>query len=166
MRHLKNNNDENKDISNNNENKSKKENRYKIINSQKNIPKIDNKEKIKVKEKEVKKKIIKQSYKYNEDNSPKKKEKEEILEISTVNDLPIESYENKYSMINSNEENEKLRRERELEMQRKEELKIVEKERAEKRNLQSMMKKMQREFDSNRLTFDPNGKVINLKFQN
>ena len=166
MRHLKNNNDENKDISNNNENKGKKENRYKIINSQKNIPKIDNKEKIKVKEKEVKKKIIKQSYKYNEDNSPKKKEKEEILEISTVNDLPIESYENKYSMINSNEENEKLRRERELEMQRKEELKIVEKERAEKRNLQSMMKKMQREFDSNRLTFDPNGKVINLKFQN
>ena len=42
----------------------------------------------------------------------------------------------------------------------------MEKERQDKRNKQLLLKKMEKEFDSNRLTFDPNGKVINLKCQN
>ena len=160
MKHLKANNDENKNHSYKNETKIKKEKKNDLKNSK------NNKEKTKEKEIDKKKIINKQSYKFNEDNFSKKKEKEEILEVSTVNDLPAESYENKYSMINSNEENEKLRREREQEIQRKEEMKIIEKERAEKSNRQSLMKRMQREFDSNRLTFDPDGKVINIKYQN
>lgn len=78
----------------------------------------------------------------------------------------MESYENKYSLINSNEENEKLRREREIEIQRKQEMKVVEKERQEKKNRLQLMKRMEKQFDSNRLTFDPDGKVINLRSHN
>ena len=88
------------------------------------------------------------------------------MEISTVNDLSEESYENKYSLINSNEENDKLRKEREFEISKKEEMKKIEKEREEKKKRQSVMKRMDKVFDSNRLTFDPDGKVINLKYQN
>lgn len=100
------------------------------------------------------------------DNMPKKKEKEEILECTEVNDLPKESYENKYSVINSNDENNRLRKEKEIEIQKKEEMKIIEKERQERVNRQQLMRRMEREFDSNRLTFDPDGKVINLRSQN
>ena len=45
-------------------------------------------------------------------------------------------------------------------------MKILEKERQDKRSRQLLMKKMEKEFDTNRLTFDPDGKVINLKYQN
>ena len=41
--------------------------------------------------------------KYLEDNAPKKKEKEEILEISVTDDLPKEAYENAFSIINSSD---------------------------------------------------------------
>ena len=155
-----------------NSNKNKKDNKISITNSQKNIMQNINKENknnnIKKKE-EIKNKIkLKPIYKYNENNnnSPQQKEKEEVLEISTVDDLPIESYENKYSLINSNEENDKLRKEREFELIKKEEMKKLEKDLQEKKNRQSLMKRMDKVFDSNRLTFDPNGKIINLKFQN
>ena len=157
-------------------NKSKKENKYSVKNSQKNILQISKKEnknkendinsnnKV-IKKKEEKKKVT-QSYNYNNQNFPQKKEKEEILEISTINDLPEESYENKYSLINSNEENEKLRKEREFEIIKKEEMKKIEKERQEKNKRQSIMRRNDKLFDSNRLTFDPDGKIINIKYQN
>ena len=117
------------------------------------------------KEKEEKRKKQRMNMYFN-DNMPKKKEKEEILECTEVNDLPKESYENKYSVINSNDENNRLRKEKEIEIQKKEEMKIIEKERQERANRQSLMRRMEREFDSNRLTFDPNGKVISLRSQN
>ena len=170
IKHIKNDNNnalnENKDNINNKlgiKNKNEKNNSKKNVVNESNINKDNNKI---IKEKEVKKKIVKKSYNYSNENSPKKKEKEEILELSTVNDLPVESYENKYSLINSNEENEKLRKEKELDIERKEEMKKLEKERLEKKNRQSLLKRMEKEFDSNRLTFDPDGKVINLKYQN
>ena len=172
IRHIKNNNnvfDGREDNINYNFNaKSKKENKYSVNNSRKNVLQNISKENIikADKKKEIKKKNIRQIFKYNEDKIPEKKEKEEILEISIVNDLPVESYENKYSLINSNEENDRLRREREFELIKKEEIKKLEKERQDKRNKQLLLKKMEKEFDSNRLTFDPNGKVINLKHQN
>ena len=152
-------------------NKSKKDNKYSVTNSQKNISHINDKENknnnIKKNEEIKQKKKLKPIINYNENsNSPQKKEKEEVLEISTVDDLPIESYENKYSLINSNEENDKLRKEREFQLIKKEEMKKLEKELQEKRSRQSLLKRMDKAFDSNRLTFDPNGKIINLKFQN
>ena len=166
--------DENEDHSNYNigikKNKEKKNNE---INTKKNVVSNNNKENNnnnkenkENKEKEIKKEKPKRVNLYNINNTPKKKEKEEILELSTVDDLPVESYENKYSIINSNEENEKLRKEKELDIERKQEMKKIEKERQEKRNRQLLMKRMEKEFDSNRLTFDPDGKVINLKYQN
>lgn len=173
IKNIKNNNnvfDENEDHSNYNlgiKNKKELKNNIKDKKSQKDVNNEvkENKNKNDIKEKQPKNNVSKR-INFNEDNSPKKKEKEEILELSVVNDLPMESYENKYSLINSNEENEKLRREREIEIQRKQEMKVVEKERQEKKNRLQLMKRMEKQFDSNRLTFDPDGKVINLRSHN
>ena len=100
--------------------------------------------------------------KFMEDMAPKKKEKEEILEISIQDDLPKESYENIYSVINSSDENNRLRRERELQIEQKNASRLLEIER-EKRAKQKLYRRIDKDFDSNRLTFDPNGKIINLR---
>ena len=99
---------------------------------------------------------------YLEDSAPKKKEKEEILEISITDDLPKESYENVYSIINSSDENNRLRREREIQIEQRNALKLLEIER-EKKAKQKLYRRIEKDFDSNRLTFDPNGKIINLR---
>ncbi len=178
IKHIKKNNhnvfDDHEDNSNyNNDIKSKKDNKYSAKTSKKNDiqnavkeNKNNNINNNSNKIKEEKKKNRIPIFKFNENNTYEKKEKEEILELSTINDLPIESYENKYSLINSNEENNKLRKEREFEIIKKEEMKKIEKERQEKKNKQSLLKRMEKEFDSNRLTFDPDGKIINLKSNN
>ena len=100
--------------------------------------------------------------KFSDDMAPKKKEKEEILEISVTDDLPQEAYENIYSIINSNDENNRLRRERELQIEQRQAQKLLEIEK-EKRAKQKLYRRLDKDFDSNRLTFDPNGKIINLR---
>ena len=100
--------------------------------------------------------------KFIDDSAPKKKEKEEILEISVTDDLPKEAYENYYSIVNSSDENNRLRREREIEIEHKKAAKLAEIER-EKRAKQKLYRRVEKDFDSNRLTFDPNGKIINLR---
>ena len=94
--------------------------------------------------------------------APKRKEKEEVLEISVTDDLPQEAYENIYSIINSNDENNRLRRERELQIEQRQAQKLLEIEK-EKRAKQKLYRRLDKDFDSNRLTFDPNGKIINLR---
>lgn len=46
------------------------------------------------------------------------RKKDEVLELSMIDDLPKESYENKYSLINSNDENNKLRLDREIQIEK------------------------------------------------
>ena len=100
--------------------------------------------------------------KYLEDNAPKKKEKEEILEISVTDDLPKETYENTFTIMNSNDENNKLRREREIQIEQRNAMRLAEIER-EKKAKQKLYRRSEKDFDTNRLTFDPNGKIINLR---
>ena len=100
--------------------------------------------------------------KYLEDNAPKKKEKEEILEISVTDDLPKEAYENTFSIINSSDENNRLRREREIQIEQRNAQRLAEIER-EKKAKQKLYRRSDKDFDTNRLTFDPNGKIINLR---
>ena len=153
-----------KNIKDNKENKdtNNKEIKRSYIQSSKNVLDVNKKEdnkKIKIN----KKKALMD--KYLEDLAPKKKEKEEILEISITDDLPKEAYENIYSIINSNDENTKLRREHEIEIEQKNAQRLAEIER-EKRAKQKLYRRIVKDFDSNRLTFDPNGKIINLKTVN
>ena len=149
-------NKENKDINNSNI----KQKSQPLTQSTKNLQEINKNEKPKKKIKIDLKKSRMQ--KYLEDTPPKKKEKEEILEISITDDLPKESYENVYSVINSNDENNRLRREREIQIEQKNALRLLEIER-EKKAKQKLYRRIDRDFDSNRLTFDPNGKIINLR---
>jgi hypothetical protein len=148
-------NKENKDI-------NKKEIKVSHMQSTKNVLDVKTKEENKKIKINKKKALID---KYLEDLAPKKKEKEEVLEISITDDLPKESYENIYSIINSNDENTKLRREREIEIEQKNAQRLAEIER-EKRAKQKLYRRIVKDFDSNRLTFDPNGKIINLKTMN
>ena len=148
-------NKENKDI-------NKKEIKVSHMQSTKNVLDVKTKEENKKIKINKKKALID---KYLEDLAPKKNEKEEVLEISITDDLPKESYENIYSIINSNDENTKLRREREIEIEQKNAQRLAEIER-EKRAKQKLYRRIVKDFDSNRLTFDPNGKIINLKTMN
>jgi len=98
-----------------------------------------------------------------------KRKKDEILELSMIKDLPQEAYENKYSLINSNDENNKLRLDREMQIEKKLQMEKLAKDREiqEKKIRQKLMlMKIGKEFDGNRLTFDSNGKIINLRSQN
>ena len=98
-----------------------------------------------------------------------KRKKEEVIELSMINDLPKESYENKYSLINSNDENNKLRLEREIQIEKKIQMEKLARDREiqEKKIRQRlMMMKIGKQFDGDRLTFDSDGKIINLHSQN
>ena len=127
-----------------------------LTQSKKSVQDIKPKPKIKIDQKRAR------LDKYLEDSAPKKKEKEEILEISITDDLPKESYENAYTRINSSDENNRLRREREIQIEQKNALKLIEIEK-EKRAKQKLYRRTDKDFDSNRLTFDSNGKIINLR---
>ena len=153
---IKEQNKENKDISNSNI-------KPKIPSLSQSIKSLNEVQKKEEQKKKIKlpprKKIMN---KFSDDMAPKKKEKEEILEISVTDDLPQEAYENIYSIINSNDENNRLRRERELQIEQRQAQKLLEIEK-EKRAKQKLYRRLDKDFDSNRLTFDPNGKIINLR---
>ena len=153
---IKEQNKENKDISNSNI-------KPKIPSLSQSIKSLNEVQKKEEQKKKIKlpprKKIMN---KFSDDMAPKKKEKEEILEISVTDDLPQEAYENIYSIINSNDENNRLRRERELQIEQRHAQKLLEIEK-EKRAKQKLYRRLDKDFDSNRLTFDPNGKIINLR---
>jgi hypothetical protein len=53
-----------------------------------------------------------------------------------------------------------------MEIQRKEKQRLIEEEEKRKARLKELNFRIVREFDSNRLTFDPNGKIINLRINN
>ena len=129
-----------------------------LIKSSKNISEV-------IKEDKQNKKIEQKRARLNkciENTPPKKKEKEEILEISVTDDLPKEAYENVFSIINSSDENNRLRIEREIQIEQKKAARLAEIER-EKKAKQKLYRRTEKDFDSNRLTFDPNGKIINLR---
>ena len=141
-------------------NKSQKLTSSMIKSSTKNLNEInkDNKQTQKIKIAQKRSRLNK----YFEDNAPKKKEKEEILEISVTDDLPKEAYENAFSIINSSDENNRLRREREIQIEQRNAQRLAEIER-EKKAKQKLYRRSDKDFDTNRLTFDPNGKIINLR---
>ena len=92
----------------------------------------------------------------------RKKTKSLIIDLPYY-DLPKEVYENKYIALNNNEENNLLRIEREREIMIKEQEKNLEKIKNKKDYYKS---RLMREFDSNKITFDSNGCIINLNIPN
>ena len=143
---------------NNNENKSKRLKKLILIS----------KEKEKKQEKVVKNEP-KPRINLSINNDFPKRKKDEVLELSMIDDLPKESYENKYSLINSNDENNKLRLDREIQIEKKLLMEKLAKDREiqEKKIRQKLMlMKIGKQIDGNRLTFDPDGKIINLRSQN
>ena len=101
----------------------------------------------------------------NKIEKSKKEEEQKILELPCV-DLPKEKYENKYLLINNNEENSKLRKERENINIKKEGLKAIKEIEDKKEKLKKFQSILQRNIDGSKLTFDPNGKIINIHHPN
>ena len=81
-------------------------------------------------------------------------------------DLPKEAYENKYIVLNNNEENNLLRLEKEKEIINKEQQKNLELNKNKKEYEKKIKIKLNREFDGNKLTFDSNGNIININIPN
>ena len=81
-------------------------------------------------------------------------------------DLPEETYKNIYCVINDNEENNLLRKEKETQILKKEQERIEEEKRKKKEQKKYFLKMNHKDFDFNKLTMDPNGKVINVLNQN
>ena len=92
----------------------------------------------------------------------RKKTKSLIIDLPYY-DLPKEVYENKYITLNCNEENNLLRIEKEKEIMNKEQEKNLEKIKNKKDYFKN---RLIREFDSNKITFDSNGCIINLNIPN
>ena len=91
-----------------------------------------------------------------------KKEEEKILALPCV-DLPKGKYENIFVLINSNEENNILRKERENFIIKQAELKALQEENDKKNKLKRYQSRLQRNFDGSHQTFDPDGNVINIR---
>ena len=92
----------------------------------------------------------------------KKEEEQKILELPCV-DLPKEKYENKYIIKNNNEENNILRKERENLIIKQTELKALKEIQDKKDKLKRFQSRLQKNFDGSRQTFDPDGKIINIR---
>ena len=118
-------------------------------------------------QKKIKRNKIKRKKKLNKkekekENSKEKEKKiieEKILELS-YEDLPKEKYENKYRLINDNEENNELRKEREYIIKKKLELKAIQEMQDKKDKLKRFQDRLQKNFDGSKQTFDPEGKIL------
>ena len=123
---------------------------------------------IKHEKKASQKKIIKKRIKRKKsEEKEKSKEKEQrtieekIIELPHE-DLPKEKYENEYMIINDNEENNELRKEREYILKKKMELKAIQDLQDKKDKLKRFQNKLQKKFDGSKQTFDPEGKIISI----
>ena len=100
-----------------------------------------------------------------ERNKARRKSQLFIIDLP-YSDLPRDAYENKYMQMNSNEENNLLRIEREKEIFEKEQKRILEENRHKLENEKNLKINQNKEFDSTKVTFDPNGEIINVNIPN
>ena len=136
----------------------KKEENKKIINiKDKKRKKIKKKKIDKEKEKEKEKEIIKEKEITKEEEE---KIMEEVFLALPCQDLPKEKYENKYVLINDNEENSKLRKEREYLIQKKIELKEIQDLQDKRDKLKKFQNRVQKNIDGTVQTFDSDGKIM------
>ena len=120
--------------------------------------------------KKIKKKVIKilkNKENENEENLNKKNKKEKILVDLPSFDLPKDVYTNKYVELNNSEENNLLRLEKEkIRLQKEEQQKNeILKSKIEYLKKIKQKQKNSKEFNGATMTFDPNGKVIQIKSQ-
>ena len=100
-----------------------------------------------------------------ERNKDRRKSQLFIIDLP-YSDLPRDAYENKYMQMNSNEENNLLRIEREKEIFEKEQKRLLEENRHKLENEKNLKINQNKEFDSTKVTFDPNGEIINVNIPN
>ena len=100
-----------------------------------------------------------------ERNKARRKSQLFIIDLP-YSDLPRDAYENKYMQMNSNEENNLLRIEREKEIFEKEQKRLLEESRHKLENEKNLKINQNKEFDSTKVTFDPNGEIINVNIPN
>ena len=100
-----------------------------------------------------------------ERENEKKNTKNMVIELPCC-DLPKELYENKYVIMNDSHENNLLRLEKEKENFNKEQQKNLEKKQKKKEFEKRIKIKFTKEFDTNKITFDSNGNIINVNIPN
>ena len=114
----------------------------------------------KEKEKEREKERIKEEKRKERE---RKEIEEKVLRELPYEDLPKEKYENKYMLVNNNEENNELRKEREHLIKKKLELKMIQEMQEKKNKLIKFQNRLQRNFDGSKQTFDPEGNIMLIR---
>jgi len=144
---------------NNNKNADNKNNKKeKKSHDENENNKNKNKNKINLKEKDIINKIGEITI---EKSKAKRKSQYIVIDLP-YSDLPRDVYENKYIQMNSNEENNLLRIEKEKEIFDKEQKKLLEENRNKLENENNLKINQNKEFDYSKVTFDPNGEIINV----
>ena len=105
-------------------------------------------------------------YRIKEQREKTRKNTKNLIIDLPCYDIPKEVYENKYITLNSNEENNLLRIEMEREIINREQQKNFEMIKNKKEYEKKIKIKFTKEFDSNKITFDSNGNIINLNIPN
>ncbi len=162
-----------------NENEEDKDKRVTYVEKEddENIKKEEEEKKKKAEEKKKKDKRKKEEKekKLKEENEKKLKEENEKKEQRKPNEndgkdgpwIDLPSYDlPKELFISEIPEINELRRDMELEKNRKIKQKLLEEEEKRREKQKEMQSRIGREFDSKRLTFDSNGNIINLKLRN
>ena len=142
-----------------NEIKKSKKNLLRIKKSKKRksiLEEMEDKEK----EKELEKERIKEERRKEKE---RKEIEEKVLKELPYEDLPKEKYENKYMIVNDNEENNELRKEREHLIKKKLELKMIQDMQDKKDKLIKFHNRLQRNFDGSKQTFDPEGNILLIR---
>lgn len=98
-----------------------------------------------------------------DENDENKPDTNPVIDLPSY-DIPESKFYNKYLENEKTLDLDNLRKERELEIKRKEEEKRlqIEKEKKERYNM-LLANRPKKEFDGERYTFDPNGKIIQIK---
>ena len=162
-----------------NENEEDKDKRVTYVEKKddENIKKEEEEKKKKAEEKKKKDKRKKEEKekKLKEENEKKLKEENEKKEQRKPNEndgkdgpwIDLPSYDlPKELFISEIPEINELRRDMELEKNRKIKQKLLEEEEKRREKQKEMQSRIGREFDTKRLTFDSNGNIINLKLRN
>lgn len=145
--------------------KKEKKKKYRI---KKTLGEIIREKELKQKEynKKIKKeKILKKSEEKENKNINEDKDDENSFVLAmTARDL--NDIDNTYNFYNNNEENDLLRKEREELLIRKEKERIKEEEQKKKDKKKKFKIQIKKNFESNILTFDPNGQIIRKRLTN
>ena len=156
--------------------KKEKKKKYKIKKTFGEIVREKEKKEKELREKELKEKeynkkikkdkIVKKSKEKENKNINEDEDDEDSFVLPMTSPQDLVNIDNTYNFYNNSEENDLLRKEREELLIQKEKERLKEEERKKKEKKKKFRLQIKKNFESNILTFDPNGEIIRKRATN